>query len=260
MIQAMGGLMSITGEADGRPGGGPQKVGVALADIVTGLYASTAILGALAARERTGQGQYVDMALLDCQVAVLANQAMNYLTTGVPPRRLGNAHPNIVPYQAFAAEDGHFILAVGNDEQFRRLCELLDRAELSQDSRYATNAARVGNRETLVPVLEAHLATRPVHWWLSELEARGVPCGPINSIDQVFQDPQVTHRGMCLETLHPIAGSVSLVGSPIKLSDAPNTPPCAPPLLGEHTSEVLTELLELGAADLARHRAEGVIG
>lgn len=260
MIQGMGGLMSITGEPDGRPGGGPQKVGVALADIITGLYSTIAVLGALAAREHTGRGQHVDMALLDCQVAVLANQAMNYLASGVAPIRLGNAHPNIVPYQTFPGSDGYFILAVGNDEQFKRLCELLNRQELSGDSRFATNAARVRNRDQLVPLLEVSFEQRACADWLSELAARGIPCGPINTIDQVFQDPQVLSRGMRLEMSHPSAGQVSLVGSPIKLSDTPVEPKLPPPMLGEHTDEVLRGLLGLSSHELTSFREAGVIG
>ncbi len=260
MIQGMGGLMSITGEPDGRPGGGPQKVGVALADIITGLYSTIAVLGALAAREHTGRGQHVDMALLDCQVAVLANQAMNYLASGVAPIRLGNAHPNIVPYQTFRGSDGYFILAVGNDEQFKRLCELLNRYDLSADSRFATNAARVRNRDQLVPILERSFEPRSCADWLSELEARGIPCGPINSIDQVFQDPQVSARGMRLEMPHPRAGQVPLVASPIKLSNTPVEPKLPPPLLGEHTDQVLSKLLGLSDPELAGFREAGIIG
>jgi crotonobetainyl-CoA:carnitine CoA-transferase CaiB-like acyl-CoA transferase len=260
MIQAMGGLMSITGAPEGQPGGGPQKVGVALADIITGLYATIAVLAALSAREHTGRGQHIDMALLDCQVAVLANQAMNYLASGAAPVRLGNAHPNIVPYQAFAGADGHFILAVGNDDQFRRLCELLGQPELGADPRFVSNAARVHNRDALVPALEACFQARNCVDWLADLEQRGIPCGPINSIDQVFQDPQVLERGMRLELPHSVAGSVSLVGSPIKLSETPVAPELPPPLLGEHTGQVLAGLLGLSEQEIARYREAGVIG
>jgi crotonobetainyl-CoA:carnitine CoA-transferase CaiB-like acyl-CoA transferase len=260
MIQAMGGLMSITGAPEGQPGGGPQKVGVALADIITGLYATIAVLAALSAREHTGRGQHIDMALLDCQVAVLANQAMNYLASGAAPVRLGNAHPNIVPYQAFAGADGHFILAVGNDDQYRRLCELLGQPELGADPRFVSNAARVHNRDALVPALEACFQARNCVDWLADLEQRGIPCGPINSIDQVFQDPQVLERGMRLELPHSVAGSVSLVGSPIKLSETPVAPELPPPLLGEHTGQVLAGLLGLSEQEIARYREAGVIG
>jgi crotonobetainyl-CoA:carnitine CoA-transferase CaiB-like acyl-CoA transferase len=260
MIQAMGGLMSITGAPEGQPGGGPQKVGVALADIITGLYATIAVLAALSAREHTGRGQHIDMALLDCQVAVLANQAMNYLASGAAPVRLGNAHPNIVPYQAFAGADGHFILAVGNDDQYRRLCELLGQPELGADPRFVSNAARVHNRDALVPALEACFQARNCADWLADLEQRGIPCGPINSIDQVFQDPQVLERGMRLELPHSVAGSVSLVGSPIKLSETPVAPELPPPLLGEHTGQVLAGLLGLSEQEIARYREAGVIG
>jgi len=260
MIQAMGGLMSITGEADGHPGAGPQKVGVALADVITGLYSTIAVLAALAARQQTGQGQHVDMALLDCQVAVLANQAMNFLATGNAPRRLGNAHPNIVPYQVFASADGYFILAVGNDSQFVRLCELLGREDWAQDPRFASNAARVQNREALVAPFEEVFQTRNSAEWLTDLGSCGIPCGPINTIEQVFQDPQVLHRNMRLELPHPAAGTVPLVGSPIKLSETPVETTRPPPMLGEHTDEVLSRVGGLTATELADFRQRGVIG
>jgi crotonobetainyl-CoA:carnitine CoA-transferase CaiB-like acyl-CoA transferase len=259
MIQAMGGLMSITGEADGQPGAGPQKVGVALADIITGLYTGIAVLAALAARQRSGQGQHIDMALLDCQVAVLANQAMNYLTTCNAPGRLGNAHPNIVPYQVFASADGHFILAVGNDNQFGRLCHLLGRKGWEKDPRFATNALRVENRETLVPLLAQEFLARNGSDWLTALEAHGIPCGPINTIDKVFADPQVLHRDMKLEIPHATAGRVPSVGSPIKLSETPVDTSRPPPMLGEHTDEVLSRVLDCNASQLADYRRRGVI-
>ncbi len=259
MIQGLGGLMSLTGEPDGAPGGGPMKVGVALADVMTGLYATIGVLAALAHRDRTGEGQRVDMALLDVQVAVLANQAMNYLTSGVAPKRLGNAHPNIVPYQAFHAEDGYFILAVGNDGQFARFAELAGHPEWAVDERFASNRARVAHRETLVPQVAAAIRARPRDWWLAELNRVGVPCGPINTLEQVFADPQVQHRGMKLELPHPAAGTVALVGSPLKLSASPVEYRAAPPLLGEHTETVLAERLGLGPERLAELRAQGVI-
>ncbi len=256
MIQAMGGLMSITGEADGQP----QKVGVALADVMSGLYAVIGILAALAHRERTGAGQYIDLALLDVQVAALTNQAMNYLVGERVPQRMGNAHPNIVPYQAFATEDGYLMLAVGNDTQFRRLCELLGQAELAADPRFATNGARVNHRDLLVARLAGAFAEGCRDDWLARLESAGVPCGPVNHIDEVFADPQVRHRGMRTEAEHPLAGRVPLVGSPLKLSATPPIHAVAPPTLGQHTDEVLTQALGLDAAACERLRDAGVIG
>ncbi len=260
LIQAMGGLMSVTGEPDGNPGGGPQKVGVALADVMTGLYASIGLLAALAHRDRTGEGQHIDLALLDVQVATLANQAMNYLVSGRAPERLGNAHPNIVPYQASAAADGHFILAVGNDDQFRRLCVALGREEWAHDPRFVTNAARVANREALVPMLSGIFAAHDRDDWLRQLDAAGVACGPINRIDQVFADPQVRHRGMRDELLHAQAGRAQTVGSPFKLSRTPARLAQAAPLLGQHTDEVLADLLGLDEAQRAVLREQAVIG
>jgi len=259
MIQAMGGLMSITGERDDAPGGGPQKVGVALADVLTGMYSTVAVLAALAHRERTGEGQHVDMALLDVQVASLANQAMNYLASGEAPRRLGNAHPNIVPYQAFATADGHMIVAVGNDAQFARLCELLDLAGLAGDQRFATNRARVRNRETLVPMLAQRLERRGTDDWLADLERIGVPCGPINPIDRVFADPQVRHRGMRVDLPHPTAGTMPQVASPIRLSATPVTYDRPPPVLGQHTGEVLAEVLGLDEHEIETLRDAGAV-
>ncbi len=247
LIQGMGGLMSVTGESDGQPGAGPQKVGVALADVMTGLYAGNACLAALAYRDRTGKGQHVDMSLLDVQVATLANQASNYLISGNAPQRMGNGHPNIVPYQPFTSSDGHFILAVGNDDQFTRLCDLLGKPELAAGKRFATNAARVKHREALVALLAPLFQQQSSDHWISELEAISVPCGPINTIDQVFENPQVKARDMMIERDHPTAGKVPLVSSPIKLSESPVEPGAAPPLLGEHTEQILTELLGIDA-------------
>ena len=255
MIQAMGGLMSITGDPEGEP----QKVGVALADVMTGLYATIGVLAALAHRERTGEGQHIDLALLDVQVATLANQAMNYLASGVAPRRLGNAHPNIVPYQVFATADGHIIVAVGNDSQFARFAMLLGHPEWAADARYATNRARVANRAELVPLLEQGMRTRGSDDWLAALEAANIPCGPINTLDRVFADPQVRHRGMQLELHHPVAGSVPQVANPIRYSATPIAYDQPPPTLGEDTDAVLGELLGLGAAQLAELRANGTI-
>ncbi|HMW42349.1 CaiB/BaiF CoA-transferase family protein [Plasticicumulans sp.] len=259
MIQGMGGLMSLTGQPDGTPGGGPVKVGVALADVLTGLYATIGVLAALAHRERSGEGQHVDLALLDVQVAVLANQALNYLTTGCAPQRLGNAHPNIVPYQTFAAADGHLILAVGNDAQFARCCAVLGCPELAADERFASNRARVAHRAELVPRLAACFATQPRDAWLAALANANVPCGPINTLDQVFADAQVQHRQMRVELPHAQAGTVALVGSPLKLSATPVEYHLPPPLLGEHTDAVLAERLGYTADDLARLRAAGIV-
>ncbi len=259
LVQGMGGLMSITGEPDGAPGGGPMKVGVAITDVLTGMYAAVAVLAALAHRDRTGRGQHVDLALLDVQVATLANQAENYLVTGHPPARLGNAHPSIVPYQAFATEDGHIVLAIGNDGQFARFCEAAGRPELAADPRFAANAGRVRNRRVLVPILAALVAGRTRQEWIGVLEAAGVPCGPINDLAAVFDDPQVRHRGMRVEAPHPLAGTVPMVGSPLRLSGTPVRAPSAPPLLGEHTREVLTGLLALRDEEVEALRAKGVV-
>jgi len=259
MIQGLGGLMSLTGRAEGEEGAGPVKVGVALTDILTGLYASTAVLGALAHREQSGLGQHIDMALLDVQVACLANQAMNYLTTGVAPRRLGNAHPNIVPYQDFPTADGDFILTVGNDGQFRKFCEIAGHAEWADDPRFASNSARVAHRDVLIPLIRQATVFRSTAEWIAALEPAGVPCGPINDLAQVFADPQVIARGLRLELPHPLAGVVPQVASPIRLSATPVEYRNAPPLLGEHTDVVLGELLGLDAAALAGLRERQVI-
>jgi len=259
LIQAMGGLMSVTGEPDGAPGGGPMKVGVAIADVLTGMYATTAVLAALAHRERSGRGQRVDLALLDVQVAMLANQAQSTLVTGRPPGRMGNAHPSIVPYQAFATRDGHIVLAVGNDGQFARFCEAAGRPELSRDARFATNAARVRNRADLVALLAPVLAARTSRDWIAALEGAGVPGGPINDLAQVLADPQVRARGLRVEVPHPLAGTVPVVASPIRLSETP-VDHGTPPLLGQHTREVLVEVLGLDAAEVEALRERRVIG
>jgi crotonobetainyl-CoA:carnitine CoA-transferase CaiB-like acyl-CoA transferase len=258
-IQGLGGLMSVTGERDDRPGGGPQKVGVAVADLFTGLYATVAILAALRHRDATGLGQVVDMALLDSQVAMLANLGANYLVTQKPPRRAGNAHQNIVPYQVFEVADGHLILAVGNDGQFERFCRVAGQPALAADERFATNAARVRHRDALVALLEPLLRARRRDDWLAALEAAKVPAGPINDLAQVFADPQVLARGMKLTVSHPRRRQLDLVASPMKLSATPPQLRRHPPLLGEHTDEVLAEL-GLDAAERARLRQAGAIG
>jgi crotonobetainyl-CoA:carnitine CoA-transferase CaiB-like acyl-CoA transferase len=253
LVQAMGGLMSITGEADGPP----MKVGVALTDLLTGMYAATAVLAALAERDRSGRGQHVDLALLDVQVAALANQAESFLVTGRAPGRLGNAHPSIVPYQAFATRDGHVVVAVGNDAQFARLAGVVGRPELARDPRFATNGARVERREALVAILAGALAERTTEAWVRALDAADVPAGPINDLAQVFEDPQVRHRGLRVDV--PRAGAtVPVVASPIRLSRTPvrHGPP---PRLGEHTREVLVEVLGLDDAEVEALRGAGVI-
>lgn len=255
LVQGMGGLMSLTGEPDGPP----TKVGVAITDIFTGMYAATAVLAALAHRERSGRGQHVDLALLDVQVATLANQAESYLVTGRPPGRLGNAHPSIVPYQAFATRDGHVILAVGNDAQFTRLCEVAGRPELARDERFRTNAARVENRAELVARLAPLLSARASKDWIGALEAAGVPCGPINDLAEVFDDPQVRHRGMRVTAPHPVAGAVPMVASPIRLSGTPVRHEVAPPTLGQHTGEVLAGVLGMQEAEIEALRRDGVV-
>lgn len=250
MIQAMGGLMSVTGERDDLPGGGPQKAGVAVADLMTGMYATVAVLAALYERKASGQGQHIDMALLDCQVAMMANQNLNYFASGVAPKRAGNAHQNLVPYQVFEAADGHLIVAVGNDGQFRSYCELIGRPDLAQDERFSRNSGRIIHRETLIPVLAEIMKTRPRDTWLQQLEAAGVPAGPINTLEQVYQDPQVVARGLRLDLPHSTAGSVASVASPLRLSDTPVEYRLAPPLLGEHTAEVLRERLKLSDEEI----------
>ena len=260
MIQAMGGLMSITGRPDDAPGGGPQKAGVAIADISTGLYAVIAILAALHHRDRTGQGQHIDLALLDTQVGWLANQNMNYLVTGASPARRGNAHPNIVPYQDFATADGAIIVAVGNDGQFARFAAAIGRPELADDARFATNAARVANRDTLIPLIAERMATRTTADWAGLLDSAqvNIPNGPINTIAEAFDDPQVRHRGLRVDLPHPLAGTVATVASPINLSATPPEYHRPPPLLGEHTDDVLAEL-GLDAAAIADLRAKGAV-
>jgi crotonobetainyl-CoA:carnitine CoA-transferase CaiB-like acyl-CoA transferase len=259
LIQGMGGLMSITGEPDGASGGGPVKVGVAVLDIFAGLYAAIAIQAALAHRDRCGQGQQIDLALLDVQAAVLANQALNYLVSGTSPGRLGNAHPNIVPYQTFAAKDGHLILAVGNDAQFARFCQVAGRPELASDARFASNAKRVENRDALIPILNHLFRDRSCRDWLASLERVGVPCGPINSIEAVFEDPQIRARGLRLELPDGSGGSLPGVACPIRYSETPVTYGQGPPRLGQHTAEVLREELGLGETEIAKLRATGVI-
>jgi crotonobetainyl-CoA:carnitine CoA-transferase CaiB-like acyl-CoA transferase len=255
MIQGMGGLMSISGHPDGQPGAGPMKTGVAVADLFSGMYAATAILAALHHRAATNAGTHIDIALLDCQVAMLANQAMNYLTTGEAPPRLGNAHPNIVPYEAFATADSHIILAVGNDAQFAAFCNAAGNPSLATDPRFATNPERVTHRAALIPVIAELMRARTTADWLASLSLAHVPAGPINTIEQVFADPHVAARGLRLDLAHPAAGTVPSVASPIRST----TPPTAPPTLGQHTASVLTDRLGLTPADLASLKTQRVI-
>ena len=259
LIQGMGGLMSITGRRDGEPGAGPQKVGVALTDVLTGLYASNAILAALAHREISGRGQYIDLALLDVQVASLANQTMNYLTTGTPPQRMGNAHPNIVPYQDFPTRDGAMILAVGNDSQFAKLALVAGHPEWAVSPLFATNRARVENRAAFVEAFTSVSLTRTTKEWVSGLEAAGVPCGPINTLKEVFEDPQVISRGTKISLPHAVGVDVALVANPIRMSETPPEYRSAPPTLGQHTRSVLSQTLGLGEAEIDALVEKGVI-
>jgi crotonobetainyl-CoA:carnitine CoA-transferase CaiB-like acyl-CoA transferase len=259
LMQAMGGLMSITGRQDNEPGAGPQKAGVAVTDILTGLYAAIGILAALAHRERTGIGQHIDLGLLDVQVACLANQAMNYLVSGKPPQRSGNAHPNLVPYQDFPTSDGYMVIAVGTDVQFSRLCEVVNLTELADDPSFVTNKQRVANRLELIDKLNAVTVTHPTAHWVAALEKVGVPAGPINSLDAVFDDPQVRARAMRIDLPHPVAGTVSLVASPLRLSQTPVTYRCAPPVLGAQTDEVLSQRLGLTPEDIAGLRSKCIV-
>jgi crotonobetainyl-CoA:carnitine CoA-transferase CaiB-like acyl-CoA transferase len=259
IVQGIGGLMSITGERDDLPGGGPQKVGVAVADLMTGLYSTIAILAALNHRHESGQGQYIDMALLDVQVATMANMNMNYLTSGKIPKRQGNAHANIVPYQVFNAQDGELIIAVGNDSQFAKFCDVIGSPELAADERYATNTNRIRHREVLIALLQDILVKRTVADWIARIEPAGVPCGPINNIAQVFEHPQVRHRGMKIELPHPSAGTTPMVANPIKFSATPVTYSKAPPTLGQHTKQILSTIGGFSESDIAQLTEKGII-
>ncbi|PMS20400.1 CoA transferase [Trinickia dabaoshanensis] len=259
IVQGMGGFMSVTGERDALPGGGPQKAGVAIADLMTGMYATVAVLAALAHRDRTGEGQAIDMALLDVQVAMLANVTSNYLVGGKAPQRWGNAHQNIVPYQAFQTSDSWIIVAVGNDGQFRKFVEVGGRPELADDERYATNPERVRHRDVLVPIIAEMVKTRTKHEWIEALEAAGVPCGPINDLAEVFDDAQVRARGMRVEVPHPSGATAPLVRNPIRMSATPPEVRSAPPTLGEHTDTVLKEVLGYDDAAIAALRGKSVI-
>lgn len=259
IVQGMGGFMSLTGERDDLPGGGPQKAGVAIADLMTGMYATIAVMAALTHRDRTGEGQYIDMALLDVQVAMLANMNTNYLASGKPPVRWGNAHPNIVPYQTFATSDGHIIVAAGNDGQYKKFVAAGGEEQLATDERFCTNPARVANREVLIPLLADMVKRKSRQEWIVLLEDAGVPCGPINRLDDVFNDPQVKARGMQITLPHPSAGSVKLVGSPMKLSATPPDYQSPPPLLGQHTDQILKSVLGYDDEQLSQLRQRSII-
>ena len=259
LIQGMGGLMSVTGEPDGKPGGGPQRAGVALADIISGMYAALGIVAALRHRDGGFGGQQLDIGMLDVQVAVLANQAMNFLTTGVAPQRMGNGHPNIVPYQYFPATDGRFILAVGNDAQFRKAMQVLGLPEAGSDPRFATIAQRVANREVLLQMMSDRTKTRSIDDWVAAMEAVGVPCGPINTIDRVFADPQVKARGVQMSLPHKGSGTVPSVANPMRFSESPIRYGGGPPVLGQHTHEVLRRVLRASEEQIAQWSAQGII-
>ncbi|HZM48441.1 MAG TPA: CaiB/BaiF CoA-transferase family protein [Burkholderiales bacterium] len=259
MIQGMAGLMSITGERDDLPGGGPQKAGIPIGDIITGMYASVAVCAALAHREKSGAGQHLDLALLDSLAAILSNQGGNYLATGVPPGRLGNAHPNIVPYQTFKTADGDIILACGNDNLFRKFCEVAGCQPLADDPRFVTNGKRVENRVEITRLLSDIIGKRTTRDWVEALEAAGVPNGPINNLKQVFEEPQAVARGLRIELDHPLAGKVSLVRSPMRFSETPLEHKTPPPTLGQHTDEVLRGLLTMSEEEVGRLRAAGVV-
>jgi crotonobetainyl-CoA:carnitine CoA-transferase CaiB-like acyl-CoA transferase len=258
MIQGMGGVMSITGERDDLPGGGAQRVGIPIADIMTGMYATIAICAAIAHREKSGTGQHLDLALLDTQVGILANQGLNFLATGTAPGRIGNAHPNIVPYQPFRTKDGDVILACGNDNLFNKFCEVAGCQALAKDARFSTNSKRVENREEITRLLAEIFAERTTKDWCDALEAAGVPNGPINNLQQVFEEPQVLARGMKIELEHAAAGKVPLIASPMKFSGTPLEFRNPPPVLGQHTDEVLRSLLRLDDAAIAKLRTDGI--
>jgi len=258
VFQGIGGLMSITGEKDSLPGGGPQKAGVAIADVLTGMYASVAILAALNHRSVSGQGQYIDMALLDCIVALGGNQVTGYFASGKIPQRYGNAHASLVPYQVFDTVDGQMVVAVGNDVQWQRYCEVIERHDLAAEERWRKVAGRIIGREELVPELAKTMLTRTSADWIARLEAQDVPCGPINNYKQVFEDPQVRHRGLRVDVPRD-GGTVSTIASPLRLQGTPAVYEQAPPLLGEHTDEVLARVLGKSSQEISALRERGVV-
>ena len=259
LFQGMGGLMSMTGEPDGVPGGGPQKVGIAITDVLAGMYASLAVTAAISHRDRTGEGQYIDIGLLDTIVAFTANQSLYWLDAGIVPQRWGTGHPQIVPYQMFPTSDGHMILAVGSDAQFQRFCGVIDRLDLASDPRFERNADRVRNRASLVTALSAILATRTKREWLQLLKPTGIPCGPINTMPEVFEEPQVRHRKLQLSMPHATGRPVPTLASPMRFSKSPVEYRDAPPLLGQHTDEILQTLLSKTADEIAALRGHGIV-
>ncbi|MNS85076.1 Succinyl-CoA:(R)-benzylsuccinate CoA-transferase subunit BbsF [compost metagenome] len=263
VFQAIGGLMSITGERDDLPGGGPQKAGIAIADVITGMYATIAILAALNHRDVSGLGQYIDMALLDCIVALGGNQVTGYFANGKAPKRYGNAHASLVPYQVFAVADGEIVVAVGNDDQWQRYCAAIGRPDLAADTRWTKVTGRIQGRDTLVPELARSMLTRPAADWIERLEANGVPCGCINDYEQVFQDPQVRHRALRVDIPRPphsdIDGLVSTIASPLRLRDTPPRYDLPPPRLGDNTDSVLSALLGYSAEQITRLREQRIV-
>ncbi len=259
IFQGMGGLMSITGERDGQPGAGPQKVGIAITDVLTGMYASVAILAAITHRERTGQGQFIDSALLDTIVAFNANQIVPYFTSGKIPLRWGNAHPQVVPYEVFPAADGHIILAIGNDSQFTSFCQAAGCPELAQEPRFKTMSQRIVHRGELTPLISEVMRTRSKAEWIAMLEAANVPCGPINNMKEVFEDPQVLHRKLRVDIPHPLGGAAPVVASPLRLSATPVDYRLAPPTLGQHNEEILKGILGKTDAEIASLKKAGIV-
>ena len=259
LIQGMGGLMSVTGNPDDEPGGGPVKVGVALVDVITGLYASNAILAALRYRDASGEGQHIDLALLDTLVAALANQSQGFLVSGKVPPRMGNAHPSIAPYEAFPTGDGHLILAVGNDSQFQRFCAVAGITECAEDPKFVTNKARVQNRGELIPLLGDIFLKKNSETWIAELSAEGVPCGPINNLDSVFADEQIKHREIARKLPHATAGHVPTIANPIRFSETPPEYRLGPPVLGEHSREVLKALASLNDDEISELQAQNIV-
>jgi len=259
IFQGMGGLMSITGERDEVPGGGPQKVGIAITDVLAGMYASLAITAAITHRERTGEGQYIDVALLDTIIAFGANQIFNYFTSGQLPKRYGNAHANLLPYEVFQTADGHLILACGNDSQFASFCKAAERSGLAEDARFCTMPDRIRNRAELIPLVGEIMKGRTSKEWIARLEAANVPCGPINNYKEVFEDPQVRHRGLKIGIPHPISGAMPGIANPMRFSATPVTYDMPPPLLGQHTREVLSDLLGIDDAEIQRLRKAGAV-